>query len=123
MLPPEIIDKIISMSDLETAIIMKNKYAINQFYNIRSNRFYNKFYDIYGMNIQILEEDNFPNCVNLSEFNNIKFYYYKNKPYKVITGEVEYYVADNGRYYVYENHMLNPGIHYGKFQCWVYFNF
>jgi len=33
MLPPEIIDQIISLTDLETAIVMKNDYSIKKFYN------------------------------------------------------------------------------------------
>ena len=118
MLPTEIIDKIISMSDIYTAIKINNTYAINQFYNVKSNRFYNRFYIENGMNFQILEEDDFPNCINMSEFNDIKFYYYKNKPYKIIKKDVEYYVADNNRYYVYEKNIINPGIYNGRFKCW-----
>jgi hypothetical protein len=33
MLPPEIVDQIISSTDLETAVIMKNDYNIKKFYN------------------------------------------------------------------------------------------
>jgi hypothetical protein len=80
-----------------------------------------------GMNLQLPDEDDFPNIKNFKEICDIKFYYRDPSVFKegyglfeFRRGDETYYVADNKKLYIYDTveNVLKVGVYNDALQYW-----